>query len=321
MTISKYNINLNLNKNQVKDTLVYLTQNDTKTTEFIFKIYDQDDVEIDYNNISTATVVIKRLNSSATQCLCNINEDSISYIPTCQDLRHAGIILASVQLNGSGSERITTQQFSFVVVGELISGTIANNDTNIPVLQSLILETTTLCDGIQDDEELRKTAENNRTSSETAREQAETLRGQTFAQLQSDYDDLVTSLSEECLNQISFNSESVVGSSEDNIIFEVLNSYQYKIKGIKIISRGDAVGLDVAKTSVVEVTDGTIIYSTVTFDDSTAFPSKNNIYTMTIDNDTIIEDKNIHLKVTNHTDVTTPEFTIQMDYLSSKYTV
>ena len=148
--------------------------------------------EIDYGEISDATITFALANGAVVQSdpeRLAISSGGITYEMGTSEISCPGKVLASIQLFGSGGERLTTARFSFEVISDLITPQAVKSTSEFPILQRLakdvedtlpllpeIEETIEKFPQIQGFFNTAQAAENQRISNEITRQSQESVR-------------------------------------------------------------------------------------------------------------------------------------------------
>lgn len=116
-----------------------VTQNDKDV--YNLKVHILDGLnEIDYSEVSSATITFSKADSTVVQGDMTVGEDSLTYTMGTNEIAYPGQVLVSIQLFGNDDERLTTSQFSFRVVRDLITPSAVKSESRFPILQQLVAE-------------------------------------------------------------------------------------------------------------------------------------------------------------------------------------
>lgn len=111
------------------------------------------DKEIDYTQVSDATITFALANGSVVQSAperLSVSSAGITYQMGTSEIACPGKVLASIQLFGSGGERLTTARFQFEVVADLITPKAVQSESHFPLLQQLVADVEQLKQDIVD---------------------------------------------------------------------------------------------------------------------------------------------------------------------------
>jgi len=173
-----------------------------------------------------------------------------------------------------------------------------------------------------DAEVLRVNAESARVTAESNRATEENKRVTLYNQISNDYplmaDGIITTAYNNACPMINCVIETMTESTLTFGLFYNPIGYDYDITDITIISEGDAVGITSTNTCFLEILKNFETIVGYTFDDYEIFPSANAVKTFNLQNDgyndTIVGGDLIHVRITNGVGVTTPKFTLQLNY-------
>ena len=115
-------------------------QNDKDVYVLRIRITDGDK-EIDYTQVSSATITFALANGAVVQSApgrLSISPAGITYQMGTSEIACPGKVLASIQLIGSGGERLTTARFQFEVISDLITPQAVKSASEFPILQKLV---------------------------------------------------------------------------------------------------------------------------------------------------------------------------------------
>lgn len=99
------------------------------------------DKEINYNEVSSATITFALSNGAVVQsdpARLTVSSTGITYQMGTSEISCPGKVLASIQLFGSSGERLTTARFSFEVISDLITPQAVKSTSEFPILQKLV---------------------------------------------------------------------------------------------------------------------------------------------------------------------------------------
>jgi len=111
------------------------------------------DKEIDYTQVSDATITFALANGAVVQSdptRLTVSATGITYQMGTSEISCPGKVLASIQLFGSSGERLTTARFQFEVVADLISPKAVQSESHFPLLQQLVADVEQLKQDIVD---------------------------------------------------------------------------------------------------------------------------------------------------------------------------
>lgn len=120
-----------------------VVQNDKDVYGLIIKIYDGV-TEIDYSQISTATITFLKKDKTEVQGDLVVGASNLTYSMGTNEIACPGDVLASIQLFGADDERLSTARFKFEVVADLINPSAIQSESNFPILQQLVADVTQL---------------------------------------------------------------------------------------------------------------------------------------------------------------------------------
>jgi len=98
------------------------------------------DKEINYNEVSNATITFALSNGAVVQsdpARLTVSSTGITYQMGTSEISCPGKVLASIQLFGSSGERLTTARFQFEVIADLITENAVKSTNEFPILQRL----------------------------------------------------------------------------------------------------------------------------------------------------------------------------------------
>ena len=98
------------------------------------------DKEINYNEVSSATITFALSNGAVVQsdpARLTVSSTGITYQMGTSEISCPGKVQASIQLFGSSGERLTTARFSFEVIPDLITPSAVQSTSEFPILQRL----------------------------------------------------------------------------------------------------------------------------------------------------------------------------------------
>ena len=101
------------------------------------------DKEIDYTQVSSATITFALANGSVVQSASerlSVSSAGITYQMGTSEIACPGKVLASIQLFGEDGERLTTARFQFEVVADLITSGAVQSESRFPILQQLVAD-------------------------------------------------------------------------------------------------------------------------------------------------------------------------------------
>ena len=134
------------------DTGIKLVQNDQDV--YILNLRITDGItEIDYSQVSSATITFALANGSVVQSdpeRLAISSGGITYEMGTTEISCPGKVTASIQLFGEDGERLTTARFRFEVVADLITPDAVQSESHFPLLQQLVADVEQLKQDIVD---------------------------------------------------------------------------------------------------------------------------------------------------------------------------
>lgn len=96
--------------------------------------------EIDYSQVSSATITFLKADGNVVQGNLTVGASSLTYTMGTNEIAYPGSVLASIQLIGASSERLTSARFRFDVVQDLINPSAVQSTTEFAILQDLKTE-------------------------------------------------------------------------------------------------------------------------------------------------------------------------------------
>jgi len=99
------------------------------------------DKEIDYTQVSSATITFALANGAVVQSdptRLTVSATGITYQMGTSEIACPGKVLASIQLFGSSGERLSTARFAFQVERDLITPAAVQSTSEFPILQKLV---------------------------------------------------------------------------------------------------------------------------------------------------------------------------------------
>ena len=117
-------------------------QNDKDVYVLRIRITEGDE-EIDYTQVSSATITFALANGAVVQSdptRLTVSATGIIYQMGTSEIACPGKVLASIQLFGSSGERLTTARFQFEVVADLITPGAVQSESRFPLLQQLVAD-------------------------------------------------------------------------------------------------------------------------------------------------------------------------------------
>jgi hypothetical protein len=118
-------------------TLFQVVENDNDVYNLTIHITDGIN-EIDYSQVSSATITFLKGDGNVVQGNLTVGENSLTYTMGTNEIAHPGSVLASIQLIGASSERLTTARFRFDVVKDLITPSAVQSTTEFSALVKAI---------------------------------------------------------------------------------------------------------------------------------------------------------------------------------------
>jgi len=314
-------VQLKINSSGSINTGRYFNQNDNGVGKLSFTVYREDNSEIDYAQISESYITLKFQDGTYMEpCECVVNSDSITYELCSGALSKNGTVTGIIKLYSADGQVFTTNIFRFVILADMINGCTLADEDKI----SLVNELLTKLANISFEEDDRETNELQRITNEGIREKNEqdridaaTLRNSEFSTMKDEYVSLVAVLKDSLNQMIIFDIPSFSNPPDaeiHRILFSAPTGYTCTITGITIISNGNSVGIDATDTSQIQLIEGSDIISDTTFNDVVVFPGANETKELTIIDGLIDKDDDVYIKVINGEGVTTPNFSLQLNY-------
>jgi hypothetical protein len=161
-------IELNIQQSDPLQTGIRVVQNDKDVYMLKIKVFNGLN-EINYTDISSATITFQKADGKVVQGNIIKGETELNYKCGTNEISCVGMVKGSVQLFGSSGERLTTCQFIFNVVKDLIADDVINSTSEFPILQQVELN-----------EVQRIMAETDRINAENSRVTAEINRTSQF---------------------------------------------------------------------------------------------------------------------------------------------
>lgn len=335
ITIETIPIQLKINSAGSINTGRYFGQNDNGVGKLVFTVFREDGTEIDYSEVSQCYLTLKYPDGTFMEpCQCDIGSDSLSYELCAEALSHIGTITGLIKMYGEEQQVFTSNIFRFVVIADQLNGCTLADEAKVSLINELISQLTnvTIEEDIREANELsrilnesnRIEAENNRAGnedsrieSETERVLAEVSRVEEFDTIKSDYTSLVATVMDNLNHMIIFDIPSLKNPPDEQvhkILFSIPSGYVYTITGLSMISKGESAGINELNTSQIQLIEGEDIISDILFNDVNLFPSENETKVLTVIDGLIDKDNDVYIKVINGAGVTTPEFSLQINY-------
>ncbi len=328
-------IQLKINSSGSINTGRYFNQNDNKVGTLKFTIFTEDGVEIDYSQILQCYITLKFSDGTYMEpCECVLSNDSITYELCSTSLSTSGTVSGFVRLYSQDSQIFTSNIFRFVILADQVNGCTLSDEDKVSLVNDLLQKLSNI--SFKEDEReanelqrifneservksenVRIANEDIRINNETNRIDAETLRNSEFDTIKDEYVSLVAVLKDSLNHMIVFDIPSFSNPPDiaiHRILFTAPTGYKCTITGIKVISNGDSIGINDINTSQIQLMEGLDIISDTTFNDVVAFPAKNETKELTIIDGLIDKDDDVYIKVTNGDGVTTPNFSLQLNY-------
>lgn len=148
MITRNFEITIRIPEQNYTPTLFQVVENDNDVYNLTIHITDGVN-EIDYSQISSATITFLKGDGNVVQGNLTVGENSLTYTMGTNEIAHPGTVLASIQLIGASSERLTSARFRFNVVKDLITPSAVQSTTEFPVLNQKIQEVNDLIQEIQ----------------------------------------------------------------------------------------------------------------------------------------------------------------------------
>jgi hypothetical protein len=328
-------VQLKINSPGSVNTGRYFSQNDNSNGKLSFTIYREDNSEIDYAQVAEAYMTLKFQDGTHMEpCACDVGVDSITYELCTETLSKTGTVSGILRLYGEANQVITTNVFRFVIIADILDGCILANEDKASLVNELLskLANISFKEDARDaaelirisNEAIRVSNENARISSETTRQSNETTRQSNessresaFDTMQTDYALLTDEIRDSLNRMVVFNIPGMKNpplETLSKILFTIPVGYTFTITEITLISDGDAVGINATDTCNLQLIEGSDIISDTTFNDVNLFPSTNITKKLTIIDGLIDKDDNVYINIVNGAGVTTPEFSLQINY-------
>lgn len=142
MITRNFEITIRIPEQNYIPTLFQVVENDKDVYNLTIHITDGIN-EIDYSQVSSATITFALANGAVVQSdpeRLAISSGGITYEMGTTEISCPGKVLASIQLFGSGGERLTTARFQFEVVADLITPGAVQSESRFPILQQLVAD-------------------------------------------------------------------------------------------------------------------------------------------------------------------------------------
>ena len=307
-------VQLKINSAGSVNTGRYFSQNDNSNGELSFTIYREDNSEIDYAQVAEAYMTLKFQDGTHMEpCACNVEADSITYELCAETLSKTGTITGMVRLYGETNQVLTTNIFRFIIMPDMIDGCTLANEDKVSLVNDLLSKLA----NISFKEDARDKAELIRILNETGRINSEIQRVSDFNTMQDDYALLTDEIRDSLNRMVVFNVDSLKNPPDESLnrlLFSVPFGYRFTITELNLISHGDSAGIDETSTARIQLIEGSDIISDTTFDNITLFPSENEKVLLGIIDGLIDKDDDVYINVVNGASVTTPEFSLQINY-------
>lgn len=335
-------VQLKINSSGSVNTGRYFNQNDNGIGKLSFTVYREDNTEIDYSQISESYITLKFQDGTFMEpCACEVGIDSILYEVCSETLSKSGTVTGIIKLYSENGQVATSNIFRFVILADQLNGCTLADEAKVSLVNDLITKLANISfeedereaselqratdEGIRktneqsriESENTRGTSEANRIDSEALRVDAESVRNTEFIGIKEEYVSLVAVLKDSLNQMIIFDIPSFSNPPDleiHRILFSAPTGYVCTITGITIISNGDSTGIDAVNTSQLQLIEGSDIISDTTFTDVEVFPAKNVTKELAIIDGLIDKDDDVYIKVINGDGVTTPNFSLQLNY-------
>jgi hypothetical protein len=349
ISIETIPIQLKINSSGSINTGRYFSQNDNGVGKLVFTVTREDGSEINYSELSEVYITLKFQDATYMEpCLCILNSDSITYELCNESLSKSGSVTGLIKLYTASGQIVTSNIFRFVVLADMMNGCTLSNEDKVSVVSDLISKLSNISfeedereaseidrvfqeservsseniriaseDTRQEKETQRTVNEGVRTINESTRQSNESTRTSEFSDMKEEYVSLIAILKDSTNQMIVFDIPSFSNPPDiaiHRILFTAPDGYTCTITGIKIISNGDSIGIDDVNTSNLQLIEGSDIISDTTFTDLELFPTKNETKDLVIIDGLIDKDDDVYIKVVNGEGVTTPNFSLQLNY-------
>jgi len=290
MISRKFDVNLKVAENQIPD-LFKVVQNDKDVYTLHVRIFDGEQ-EINYNDITSATITFAKLDNTVVQGEMDVHEDKLTYTMGTNEISYPGPVIASVQLFGAAGERLTSARFKFTVIKDLITPSAVESTSEFPLLQRLEKSVETVLPLIPvieeaidkvpemlEAEEERVTAEAARVAAEAERQTQEAARQASIADIEQRFTQLTTSQQQDAEvieARMGFASLRQKLENVDSTLAEMSNYTSGKIDTLFNVDPDEAIAIPaMAKLNIETYTEGTneIVHPSILF-----FPNKWNGY-------------------------------------------
>lgn len=120
------------------NTGIEVVQNDQNVYYFNIRITDGIN-DIDYSQVERATITFEKRDGHVVQGNLEPTENGYRYMLGTNEIAYPGKVIASIQLYGDLDERLTTAQFAFNVVRDLITPSAIESTTEFDALAKAIV--------------------------------------------------------------------------------------------------------------------------------------------------------------------------------------
>lgn len=204
MILKEYDLSIRLPYERTIDTGITLVQNDKDVYKFNVRVFDGVN-EIDYSNVTTATITFSKSDKNVVQGDMVVGVDKLTYTLGTNEIACSGKVIVSVQLWGT-TERLTTARFLMQVDKDLITEDAVESTSEFPILQRVVQDVAEIVpllpdieQTIQDFPEISaffdtaETSETQRIGNEATRQTQENARQASIADIEDRFDDLTAS--------------------------------------------------------------------------------------------------------------------------------
>ena len=139
MITREFNLVIRVPQQDYIDTGIEVVQNDQNVYKFNIRITDGIN-DIDYAQVDSATITFSKGDGTVVQGDLVATGSGYTYELGTNEIAYPGQVIASIQLYGNLDERLTTSQFSFRVVRDLITPSAVKSESRFPILQQLVAE-------------------------------------------------------------------------------------------------------------------------------------------------------------------------------------
>lgn len=137
MITREFNLVIRVPQQDYIDTGIEVVQNDQNVYKFNIRITDGIN-DIDYAQVDSATITFSKGDGTVVQGDLVATGSGYTYELGTNEIAYPGQVIASIQLYGNLDERLTTSQFSFRVVRDLITPSAVKSTTEFHALTKAI---------------------------------------------------------------------------------------------------------------------------------------------------------------------------------------